>query len=368
MKQLYIIIFLFITTLASSQNDLLNQWNLKYVVVNNVTYNNNYNDVTFFQMEITEDSSNENQFIIYGSGACNDFFGTFTDNQNQLSFSDINFTLADCDLWPSVIFEGIYYNDFLNNISFFPDGFSYSITSTNGNQTLTLSDSETGNLAVYGTLPSPNILTRTWYLSRIEIPGNPTIQIPSTESPSLTITNNINPTTFRTTAYGEGECNVFMSDYELTLNNGDNIQLLDFSPTLGFCDSNYEDEYFIIIGNLTTNFSEFEIVNNGTTLNVTDLLGARLVFGDEPLSVSENELNAFQISLKNNPVDSHLNLLINQSVSELQYQIYSIDGKLINQAFLRSDSIEVEEFNSGLYFIRFSNELHQTQTIRFIKE
>jgi heat shock protein HslJ len=233
---------------------------------------------------------------------------------------------------------------------------------------LTLTDPSTGNVGVYGRNPSPSILTQTWYLSRIEIPGNPTIEIPSTESPSITLTNDINPVTFKTIAYGEGECNAFMSDYEITLNNGDNIQLLDFSATLEDCESDYELEYFSILSNLSTNFSEFEITNNGTVLSLTDLLGVRLVFNDEPLSISENELNTLKISLKNNPVTSHINVLISQSERELKYQIYSIEGQLINNAILRSDRINVEELNSGLYFIRFTNSKNQQQIIKFVKQ
>ena len=159
-----------------------------------------------------------------------------------------------------------------------------------------------------------------------------------------------------------------MSDYEITLNNGNSILLLDFSPTLAFCESDYESEYFNIIGFPPNNFCEFEIINDGSTLILTDLLGARLVFGDEPLSVSENEISTSLVSLKNNPVSSVINLSINQQVNKLNYQIYSIEGKLVKDAVLNSDAINVDHLNSGLYFIRFTNEEHHVQTIKFIKQ
>jgi heat shock protein HslJ len=348
---------------------LLGEWYLSYIEVNNVTHYNVYNNESLFEMEITEDANNENLFIISGGSVCNSLGGEFTINQNDLIFNSLDFTLQDCAFTPGEIFEQIYYYDFLNNASLInPAGFGFSITGINDNETLTLTDPSTGNVGVYGRNPSPSILTQTWYLSRIEIPGNPTIEIPSTESPSITLTNDINPVTFKTIAYGEGECNAFMSDYEITLNNGDNIQLLDFSATLEDCESDYELEYFSILSNLSTNFSEFEITNNGTVLSLTDLLGVRLVFNDEPLSISENELNTLKISLKNNPVTSHINVLISQSERELKYQIYSIEGKLIKNAVLRSDTINVEELNSGLYFIRFTNIKNQQQTIKFVKQ
>jgi hypothetical protein len=75
-----------------------------------------------------------------------------------------------------------------------------------------------------------------------------------------------------------------------------------------------------------------------------------------------------KISLKNNPVTSHINVLISQSERELKYQIYSIEGQLINNAILRSDRINVEELNSGLYFIRFTNSKNQQQIIKFVKQ
>lgn len=329
-------------------------------------YPNYYSTNNLFQLEIFESTSNPSFLEFIGSGSCDNFGGMLSANENSLNFTVINTTLlGPCPPNPAVTFEQLYHPIFINEV--LPFTFSYVINGINNDQTLTLTNPNTGSKIEYGRTPNPETLTRTWYLSRIEIPGNPTIEIQSTESPSLTLTNDLNSITFKNITFGDGDCNSFFSDYEVTLTNGNSIQLLDFTPTLAFCESEYESQYFSIIGNFSTNFSEFEIVNNGTTLNVIDLLGVRLVFGDEPLSVSENQLNTLQISLKNNPVDSHLYLRINQSVSELLYQIYSINGKLIDQAFLGYDTIDVEGLNSGLYFIRFSNEAYQTHTIRFIK-
>ncbi|WCO03066.1 T9SS type A sorting domain-containing protein [Psychroserpens ponticola] len=367
MKHIYLIALLFTTSISFAQNDLLGVWFLNQIEVDDVIHPNYYNNTSQFELEFVESSENEGEFDFFGSGPCDSFGGISTASQSTITFSGLNFTLlGPCSNAPEMLFETIYFSIFENQSV--PFDFQYVITGENDDQILTITNPVTGDEAVYGRIPNLEELTQTWYLSRIEIPGNPTIEIPVTESPSLTITNDINPLTFKTMAFGDGDCNAFMSDYEVTLNNGNAIQLLDFSPTLAFCTSDYEDEYFSIVGEISNNFSEFEITNNGMTLTMTDLLGARLVFGDEPLSILENEKSALHISLIKNPVASEINLSISQSVNKLNYQIYSIEGKLIKEAHLNSDSINVETLNSGLYFIRFSNNEQQVQTIKFIKQ
>ncbi|WP_323788822.1 T9SS type A sorting domain-containing protein [Psychroserpens sp.] len=352
---------------TAQPTDILGQWYLNHIEVDGVVHPNYYNNESLFELVITEDIGNEPFLDFIGSGACNSYGGHMTPDENDITFNSLDFTLDDCALTPGVIFENIYFS-ILNSGQPQPFDFPYMIGGENDNQILTITNSMTGDKAIYGRNENTEILTKNWYLSRIEIPGNPTIEIPITESPSLTLTNDINPITFRNRASGEGECNAFMSDYEVTLNNGNSIQLVDFSPTLGFCESDYESEYFNIIGFPPNNFSEFEIINNGTILNVTDLLGARLVFGDQPLSISENELSSSIIALKNNPVTSVINLTVNQSESEINYKIYSLDGKLIKKAELNSESIYVDDLNSGLYVIRFYNNFNQIQTLKFIKQ
>jgi len=367
MKHTYLIALLFITSISFAQNDLLGVWFLNQIEVNNVIHPNYYNTTSQFELEFIESSGNPGDFNVFGSGPCDTFGGTLTPNQNTLSFTELNFTLlGPCSNAPEMLFESIYFSIFENqNVPF---DFQYVINGENDEQTLTLTNPITGDLAVYGRTPNTEVLTRTWYLARIEIPGNPTIEIPSTESPSLTLTNDMNVTSLKLMAFGDGDCNAFMSDYQVSFTNGNSIQLVDFSPTLAFCTSDYEDEYFSIIGFPPNNFFEFEISTNGTTLNITDLLGARLIFGDEPLSVLENDINAFRIALKNNPVGSEMNLSISQPENTLDYQIYSIEGKFIKESVLKSEVINIEDLNSGIYFIRFTNKDNLKHTIKFIKE
>ncbi|WP_033958663.1 T9SS type A sorting domain-containing protein [Psychroserpens jangbogonensis] len=367
MKHIYLsILFLFSVCVTNSQNELLlGEWYLISITSDGVQNDNFIGEV---QLNFTNIESEIADYYIADGGSSCEF-----QTMSYLPLSNDTLRIIDLTSSGSCDFStvaGIYtnlYNDVITNSFSVESDLNYQIIGSGDNEQLTLQNSS-GDFVVFGRTPNNALLTRTWYLSRIEIPGNPTIEVFTIENPSLTLTNDINPLTFRTTAFGEGECNAFMSDYEVTLNNGNNIHLLDFSPTLGFCESDYESEYFNIIGFPPNNFSEFEIINNGTTLNVTDLLGARLVFGDEPLSISENEINALQITLKNNPVSSEINLSVSRSGSELNYQIYSIDGKLVKEAKLRSESINVYDLNSGLYFIRFFNNSNQLQTLKFIKQ
>jgi len=350
---------------TAQPTDLLGEWYLQYLNSDGVQHDNFIGEV---QLNFTNiESEIDDYYIADGGSSCEFHTMSYLPLSNDiLRIIDLT-SSGSCDFSTVAgIYTSLYKEVITNNYSVESD-LNFNIIGSGDNEQLTLQNSS-GDFAVYGRTPNNALLTRTWYLSRIEIPGNPTIEIFTIENPSLTLTNDINPITFRTTAFGEGECNAFMSDYEVTLNNGNNIHLLDFSPTLGFCESDYESEYFNIIGFPPNNFSEFEIINNGTTLNVTDLLGARLVFGDEPLSISENEINALQITLKNNPVTTEINLSTSRSGSELNYQIYSIDGKLVKNSILNSESINVDDLNSGLYFIRFFNNSEQTQTIKFIKQ
>ncbi len=370
---------------VASQNEIA-QWYLQYIEKDGVIYPNYYNemqdmDIVFFE---TEQSPNSYTYTITSS--CNNLDGSFTADIELPTVSntiyinnDYNITLQDCESTPRAIYENLFLDVFLNNNAGFPVELSYEITPIENGDTnaspppppkLTLTNSSGDSLVYYLTLPLNGILVQNWYLSRIEIPGNDPILIPASDSPSLNITNEINNLTFNTTAEGTGDCNVFQSDYEITLGNGNSIQILGFDATLGLCESSiYEEEYFSILSNITTNYSEFEIINNGQTLILTDLLGARLVFNDDLLSTQSSNLLTNVIKLKSNPVVSELQLQVSDELmNDSRYSIFDIQGKYLQSQTLESETIDVNYLTSGLYFIQVVSEKHQTQTLRFIKQ
>ena len=164
---------------------------------------------------------------------------------------------------------------------------------------------------------------------------------------------------------------LFFANYFVSFNGANNISISNFVQSLSGCATGtYESTYFQILGTETTNFFEFEIIDDGSTLILTDLLGARLIFGDTTLSIDEYDENQYDISLLQNPVEDKLLLnLDNQLLSEsIEYTIYSIEGKQVKSSILSSDSINVEDIVSGVYFISFVSEDSSAKTLKFIKK
>ncbi|WP_425075571.1 T9SS type A sorting domain-containing protein [Psychroserpens sp. S379A] len=384
------LIIIFSLNILFSQNTPIQQWYLQYIIKDGVTHPNYYNEDQIMDIVFIETNQSPSSYAYTAVSSCNYVLGTFIAEidfpfpENTLTFTETNITLIDCDpSTPKSIYESLFIEVFTNNYSETPLPFDYEITTVEDDDTgrnninssppppppkLTLTNSF-GDKLVYYLTPPYGILVDTWYLSRIEIPGNPTIEIPETHSPSLSLTNNIDPFTFKTMASGNGECNAFEANYGINLTNGNYIQLDNFYATLADCGSNYEGIYFNTLSNLATNTSEYEIRSLGHMLILEDLLGVKLIFGDGLLSVSENDLNTLNISLVSNPVSDIMYLNYDFDIEDhLSYEIYTLTGKLVKKARLQQKSIVVKELSSGLYFVRFSNNDNQSQVVKFIKQ
>jgi hypothetical protein len=373
MKHFYTLICLFtlISFNASSQNDLIGTWYLDYIVKEGVTYPNYFNDSTIFNLELTNNIVGSTEFYEFSSGhGCNASMGLYTVVTNQITINISGTTLADCFTAPYAIYEQLFYNELSCN-----NGLdciqTYSITGTGDDQVLTLTNTD-GNSLVFGKQAPTTLLVSTWWLHHIDIPGNPIIDIPEDDFPYLNLTNGIFvPIPLLPELDGVGECESFNAKYSVSFNGANNLNISEFVETLSACATQaYEGIYFEILGNDTTNFFEFEIIDDGSTLILTDLLGAKLIFGDTSLSVDEYDENQYDISLLQNPVEDKLLLNIdNQLLSEnLKYTIYSIDGKQVKSSILNNDSINIEDMVSGVYFISFVGEDSSTKTIKFIKK
>lgn len=374
MKHIYTLICLFtlISFNASSQNDLIGTWYLDYIVKAGVTHPNYFNSYNVFNLEFTNSSGDLPGTLSFSSGhGCNASNGSYSVDTDEITFN-ISATFADdCYTAPYAIYEELYYNELNCNIDCIH---TYSITGIGEEQILTLTNTD-GNSMVFGKQAPTTLLVSTWWLHHIDIPGNPIIDIPILENgPSITFSNQIDFNGFYIYPSGEGfgGCNDFYIKYSTSFNGGNNIAIIDYGATLIVC-GNYaiENSYlYSILFSETTNFFEFEIIDNGSTLILTDLLGARLIFGDTSLSIDEYDENQSDISLLQNPVEDKLLLNVdNQLLSEnLQYSIYGIDGKQVKSSILNSDSINVEAMVSGIYFISFVNEDSSVKTLKFIKQ
>lgn len=372
MKHFYTLICLFtlISFNAFSQSDLIGTWYLDHIIKAGVTHTNYFNSYNIFSLEFANSSGDFPGTLSFSSShGCNASNGSYSVDTDEITV-DISATFTDdCYTTPYAIYEELYYDELNCN-----DGLgcvqTYSITGMGADQVLTLTNTD-GNSLVFGKQAPTTLLTSTWWLHHIDIPGNPIIDIPEGDFPNLILTNNIDIFLNLPEANGLGECEVLFANYFVSFNGANNISISNLVQSLSGCATgSYEMIYFQILGTETTNFFEFEIIDDGSTLILTDLLGARLIFGDTTLSLNEYDENQYDISLLKNPVEDKLLLnLDNQLLSEsIEYTIYSIEGKQVKSSILNSDSINVEAMVSGVYFISFVSEDSTAKTLKFIKK
>lgn len=353
-----------------SQNDLISTWYLDYIVKDGVTYPNYFNDNQVFEITFTNIESGFEDYLNYNMGhGCNASNGFYTLNSNEITVGIEATTAFDCFTRPHAKYEIFFLETFVYND--FSSVYTYTITGVSNDQVLTMVNPSNGNSLVFKKQTPTTLLISTWWLHHIDIPGNQIIDIPITDIPHIIFTNDIiNPLPFIPEVNGVGECESFFAKYNVSFNGANNISVSEFIETLSACASgSYEGIYFNILGNNTTNFFEYEIIDNGSTLILTDLLGAKLIFGDTTLSVEDYSKDYLNISLKQNPIDNQLGLDIDDSflTKQIEYTIYSIDGKLIKSSILNDDTIDISSIYSGIYFIRFL-ENNNSQTLKFIKK
>lgn len=371
MKKIYITFFFLCSLTSYSQNELIGEWYLDHIIKNGVTHHNYFNDNQVFYIEFTETESGFNDFLEFNMGhGCNASNGIYVLNSNEITIDIVGTTLVDCFPIPHAQYESLFYNEFT-----YDDGdntilHTYTMTGVNNDQILTLVNSVSGNTIVYKKVQPTLLLVSTWWLHQIDIPGNPLINIPETDSPNIIFTNTVSDLTYIPETYGTGECEGFFAHYNVTFNGANNISVSGFNETLSACATEaYEGIYFQILGDNTTNFFEFEIVNAGSTLILTDLLGAKLIFGNSTLSIDEQSIFNLDITLKQNPINTKLVLKIDDIIllKELEYQIYTMDGKIVKSSILTQNTIDVSEIQSGIFMINFTKNNLKLNSLKFIK-
>lgn len=364
-------IIVLLTFNSYGQSGLLGTWYLDFIVKDGITHPNYFNDSTVFSIEFTSNSGDlpNTQFFSSGHG-CNASNGSFSVNSNELWLAISGTTLADCLTAPYAQYEAVFYDiliyddvDSIHNIE---------ITGTGDNEQLILTNPIDGNTLVFGKNPPTILLISTWWLYQIDIPGNPIIDIPETDGPFISFTNNVDfSMPVLPELNGIGECEGLSGFYNITFNGANNLNIVDFVQTLSACATgSYEGIYFGILGTEPTNLFEFEISEDGSTLILTDVLGARLIFGNAPLSVFDSNLENRIISIAKNPSNDILELIIsdNLNLNEIHYEIFDVTGKQISIGNLNQKRIDVSRINSGLYFIRFQLINSEISTQRFIKK
>ncbi|MBO6606286.1 T9SS type A sorting domain-containing protein [Psychroserpens sp.] len=369
MKYFYtLILCILCSAQLAAQSDLLGQWYLDYIEVDNVIHNNYYNEQHDMGINFTNTQSSPTDLMFSGLSSCNAYGGDYNATSSTITINTMFVTTVDCGASPRGAYELSYMGVLQNNFPVSPFNLTYTVTGTGMDQVLTLTN-PSGDSAVFGKTPSTILLVQTWYLSRIEIPGNPNIDVPVSDTPTMTLTNNIDSVIFQPEAIGFGDCNGFEFDYDIGFNtDGDVIQVLNFAETLAFCPSNYEFIYFDILGNPASNYFVFEIVNNGQTLLMTDLLGVTLVFGDSALSV-ESVTNNDLLALKENPITTSIDFMgYSETISDSSYSIISVSGQTIKTGSLTSERIDTSWLDTGVYILRIQLENEKSQVFKIIKE
>ncbi|MEY8848933.1 T9SS type A sorting domain-containing protein [Psychroserpens sp. XS_ASV72] len=305
-------------------------------------------------------------FYSEGLGGCNEFFASYniyTSNQNEFDMYLFTQTLVICE---DNLYEPTYFSVLGDEEN---ATFSYDM-SENG-ETLVLTNTN-GDVLTFGSTPTSDDFLGQWYVHYLMIDSNQvTIPNPAT-TPTLI---------FETSANGLGFdfnggviCSGYSGSYHLNPQQTFSVEELFVSlgdPCETSEENDFEDLYFysVLQSDIPSEFS-FEIIGTGNDaiLIITNLSnGNQVILGRQVLSVENVAFEDSSIKLKSNPVQNSLNLVVNQQQPDLNYQIYSLDGKLVKENQLSSETIDVENLSSGLYFIRLSNNNYQ-QTIKFIKE
>lgn len=90
-----------------------------------------------------------------------------------------------------------------------------------------------------------------------------------------------------------------------------------------------------------------------------------------PMSIREIDQNLTSFQVWPNPATDilHVQILDNTEGMDYTYQLFSLTGKLLQGGRLSDNAeIDVRSLVSGVYFLKTENNLHQTQTVKFIKK
>ncbi|WP_047545992.1 T9SS type A sorting domain-containing protein [Psychroserpens sp. Hel_I_66] len=306
--------------------------------------------------------------VANGSGGCNDFnayHNIYSSNENEFDISIFDQTLLNCD---DNFYEPTYFSVLSNETN---NTFSYELQDDGNTLILT---NQIGEVLTFGEQAPPPGIINNWFLYYVIVDGNQTNR-PEGTLPIIE---------FTTVPDGEGfyfggivACTGYGGSYNF--NPQQTFDAVYFNTTLGDpCDTNeentFEDLYFYsVLDNPDDNSTEldYEIIGTGddATLIVTNVSnGNQAFYGRQALSTDENDFNSSKLQLIKNPVTNHLELLVNQNVLGSNYEIFSMTGQRVSNGLLNSNSINVNQLQSGLYFLKVSSENNVYETVKFIKE
>ncbi|MFK7748834.1 MAG: T9SS type A sorting domain-containing protein [Kordia sp.] len=210
----------------------------------------------------------------------------------------------------------------------------------------------------------PDLLGQ-WFLHYIESSGS-TIYVPNGDALPITFSS-LDPDPLAENAVGLGTCNEFFGKYELS-NGNTSLDIVSLNQTLVMCNGDtFEPVYFGILGNNGTNFFDYTINLTDETLTMIDLLGEKLVYGRQVLSIKDNDAFSNSIKVYPNPVQKELSLTGISANSKTSFSIYNITGNMIiSERSLTQNTYDVTQLKVGVYFIKITQK-GKTAVKKFVK-
>ena len=279
-----------------------------------------------------------------GQAACNTYTGTFSLFSNsEYQVETFSKTNNACEDQSHIDFESNYFGNFGIGYSYYPlivDG-NFDIQYLNLQNPLFQ-----GMLFSNVAFPVPSLLD-TWYLSSIEYDSGDIIDIASI-NPAIAPDLKIYPSL---EMEGIGDCNGFGGSFEYDATN-ETLTTLNFYATLLICDEeSIENEYINFFADempisysLRNDFEwNKELVLEHPTLDYL------LIFNEIPL-LSSPDFTISDITVYPNPVSDRLYISSENSVIE-KIIVYSINGKILIEKIVETNSIDVSGLSKGIYFI-----------------
>jgi hypothetical protein len=206
-----------------------------------------------------------------------------------------------------------------------------------------------------------------WFLHYTEANGNRTYVPAVTDNPNVFITFNDDANPGLPTIEGDSSCNFIMGEYNANTTNG-TISLPFITSTLLLCQGDtFEPTYLAILLNPPTNFFDYTIDIPNETLTMIDLLGVKLVYGRQVLSIEDNETLSNSLKLYPNPTKNELFVADFSIDSKTTYSIYNMVGNvIISENTLQQNPINVVSLKVGIYFLKITQK-GKTFIKKFIK-
>lgn len=359
-----LLVFAFIFSFNSfSQNDLLGEWFVQKISHSGTEYPNDYNH--FFSVKFLNNTLNDG-YEANGSLICNGYGAVYNIlDATSIEIYTTGITLSECDTQNENLYESNYADILFNsNGQGNPKELNYQINGSGDTASLILT-ANNGDYVVYNKQSLiEQLLSGDWFLE--EIKTNNIIDDVENTDYSINFGSIANQVS---TYSGDANCNSINGSIVILSNL--NLEISDCNITTDTCNPipSYESDYLtqITCEGSSSIFKRYEINDLSTNpklklINFTN--DDYLLFGKQNLAINSLEIQP-HISIFPNPVNDILN--INSKREIVNYTIYDLNGRRMNDLQSSSNKIDVSKLNPGIYFLKLTAKNKQAHTLKFIK-